>query len=72
MRGDIRKQKYWVHPFIRDGKLLSWEQAMAEFRDATGQEVIRVKRHFFVLTQWILCGMVTLEVTDVATYGFSG
>jgi serine/threonine protein kinase/dienelactone hydrolase len=36
-RGGYEKQEYWKHPFIKDGKSLSWEKAMAEFRDATGR-----------------------------------
>jgi formylglycine-generating enzyme required for sulfatase activity/dienelactone hydrolase len=34
--GGYRKQQYWKEPFVKDGKTLTWEQAMAEFRDATG------------------------------------
>ncbi len=35
--GGYRKQQYWKQPFVKGGKSLTWEQAMAEFRDATGQ-----------------------------------
>jgi dienelactone hydrolase len=35
--GGYRKPQYWKAPFIRDGKTLSWEAAMAAFRDATGR-----------------------------------
>lgn len=35
--GGYRQRKYWTHPFIKDGRELSWEQAMAEFRDTTGR-----------------------------------
>jgi len=28
---------YWKHPFIQNGNEVSWEMAMAEFRDATGR-----------------------------------
>jgi len=36
-RGGYRERKYWGQPFVKDGRALSWEQAMAEFRDATGR-----------------------------------
>ncbi|MEK7408415.1 MAG: bifunctional serine/threonine-protein kinase/formylglycine-generating enzyme family protein [Acidobacteriota bacterium] len=36
-RGGYQKREYWKHPFVKAGKTLSWEQAMAEFRDATGR-----------------------------------
>jgi formylglycine-generating enzyme required for sulfatase activity len=36
-QGGYRKRDYWKHPFVKDGKALSWEQSMAEFRDATGR-----------------------------------
>ncbi|MGB6865592.1 MAG: protein kinase [Candidatus Aminicenantaceae bacterium] len=35
--GGYRNQKYWNHKFIKDGQILSWEEAMAEFRDTTGR-----------------------------------
>ena len=36
-RDGYRERKFWEHPFVNDGRVLSWEQAMAEFRDATGR-----------------------------------
>ena len=36
-RGGYRKQEYWKQPFLKDGRSLSWDQAVAEFRDATGK-----------------------------------
>ncbi len=36
-RGGYQKREYWKHPFVKVGKELSWEQAMTEFRDATGR-----------------------------------
>jgi predicted esterase len=33
--GAYQKRKYWKEPFLKDGHTLSWEQAMAEFRDTT-------------------------------------
>jgi dienelactone hydrolase/predicted Ser/Thr protein kinase len=35
--GGYRKREYWKHPFTDGGRVLSWEEAMAEFRDSTGQ-----------------------------------
>ena len=36
-QGGYEKRDYWKQPFIKEGKTLSWEQAMAEFRDQTGR-----------------------------------
>ena len=35
--GGYRKQEYWKQEFNKDGHVLSWEEALAEFRDATGR-----------------------------------
>jgi hypothetical protein len=35
--GGYRSQEFWKHPFAKDGKALSWEEAMALFRDTTGR-----------------------------------
>ena len=35
--GGYRDQKYWKHRFYRDGRELTWEQAMAGFQDKTGR-----------------------------------
>ena len=35
--GGYRTPGYWTGPFIRDGRELSWEDALREMRDATGQ-----------------------------------
>jgi hypothetical protein len=32
-----RKQQFWKNTFIKDGKILSWKDALAEFTDKTGQ-----------------------------------
>jgi serine/threonine protein kinase/formylglycine-generating enzyme required for sulfatase activity/dienelactone hydrolase len=32
-----KKRQYWKQPFIKDGQELSWEQAVSQFRDKTGQ-----------------------------------
>ena len=34
--GGYRNRKLWKHPFVDNGKLLSFEEAMARFHDATG------------------------------------
>jgi dienelactone hydrolase/predicted Ser/Thr protein kinase len=36
-RGGYRNQAYWRQTFLKDGRTLTWEQAMTEFRDATGK-----------------------------------
>ncbi len=35
--GGYRKREYSKHPFVKDGRQLSWERAMEEFRDTTGR-----------------------------------
>ena len=35
--GGYQKREYWKNRFVRDGHALSFEQAMAELRDATGR-----------------------------------
>jgi eukaryotic-like serine/threonine-protein kinase len=35
--GAYQKPEYWKHPFVKDGKPVSWDKAVAEFRDATGR-----------------------------------
>jgi dienelactone hydrolase len=32
-----QKREFWKQPFVREGMDLTWEQAMAAFRDATGR-----------------------------------
>ncbi len=32
-----QKQDYWKHEFLKDGRAVSWAEAMREFRDATGR-----------------------------------
>lgn len=36
-QGGYEKREYWKQEFIRDGKHLSWEAAMALFKDAAGR-----------------------------------
>lgn len=35
--GGYRTRDFWREPFIRDGRTLTFDEAMAEFRDATGR-----------------------------------
>lgn len=35
--GGYKNPKFWKQTFLRDGRTLSFEQAMAEFKDATGR-----------------------------------
>jgi DNA-binding winged helix-turn-helix (wHTH) protein/dienelactone hydrolase len=36
-KGGYRNRQYWREEFVKDGRSLSWEQAMLEFRDPTGR-----------------------------------
>jgi len=36
-KGGYQIRDYWKHEFVKEGSVLSWEQAMAEFRDKTGR-----------------------------------
>ena len=35
--GGYRDRGHREHPFVKDGRTLTWEEALAEFRDATGR-----------------------------------
>ena len=35
--GGYGKREYWKQPFLRAGREISWEEAQAQFRDATGR-----------------------------------
>ena len=35
--GGYRERRFWKVPFVKDGRTLTWEQAMADFRDTTGR-----------------------------------
>jgi len=35
--GGYQKKEYWKHQFLKDGKKLSWDEAMAGFVDQTGR-----------------------------------
>jgi len=36
-RGGYQKREYWKHPFVENGRTLSWEEVAGRFRDATGR-----------------------------------
>jgi predicted Ser/Thr protein kinase/dienelactone hydrolase len=36
-QGGYAKRAYWKHPFVRSGRIIAWEEAMAGFKDATGR-----------------------------------
>ena len=35
--GGYRKREYWKHDFIKGGRVVGWDDAVASFRDATGR-----------------------------------
>jgi formylglycine-generating enzyme required for sulfatase activity/dienelactone hydrolase len=35
--GGYQKREYWQEPFVKDGRPVTWEEAIEEFRDATGR-----------------------------------
>ncbi len=35
--GGYRRREFWDHPFVKDGRVLSWEQAMALMTDRSGR-----------------------------------
>ena len=35
--GGYRSKGYWQEEFVKDGQVLTWEQAIGQFRDATGR-----------------------------------
>jgi eukaryotic-like serine/threonine-protein kinase len=35
--GGYTKREYWKEPFVKDGRTLSWEEAVGGFRDRTGR-----------------------------------
>ncbi|HSK72173.1 MAG TPA: SUMF1/EgtB/PvdO family nonheme iron enzyme, partial [Pyrinomonadaceae bacterium] len=39
--GGYLKQEYWKFPFVKDGKTLTWEEAMREFKDRTALQAPR-------------------------------
>jgi hypothetical protein len=37
VQGGYQKRDHWKHPFVRSGRIMAWEEAMAGFKDATGR-----------------------------------
>jgi formylglycine-generating enzyme required for sulfatase activity/dienelactone hydrolase len=35
--GGYQKPEFWKHPFVKDGRTVSWEEAIALFHDSTGR-----------------------------------
>ena len=35
--GGYQRREYWTQPFVEGGRELTWEEAMARFRDTTGR-----------------------------------
>ncbi len=35
--GGYQRREFWEHPFVRDGRALSWEEAMAQMTDRTAR-----------------------------------
>lgn len=35
--GGYKKQEFWKQPFVKDGRTVPWEEAVARFHDATGR-----------------------------------
>jgi len=35
--GGYQRREFWKKPFVKNGQALSWDQAMAQFHDATGK-----------------------------------
>jgi eukaryotic-like serine/threonine-protein kinase len=61
--GGYLKKQFWKYPFIKDGKTLTWEQAMEEFKDRTGLPGPRSWSN-----QNFLEGRGNYPVTDVSWY----
>ena len=36
-KGGYKRQEFWKNEFVKGGKILTWQEAMAEFVDATGR-----------------------------------
>lgn len=36
-QGGYRRREFWKEPFIKDGKTLSWDEAMRQFQDTSGR-----------------------------------
>jgi formylglycine-generating enzyme required for sulfatase activity/dienelactone hydrolase/predicted Ser/Thr protein kinase len=36
-QGGYERRDYWKHPFVKSGRIIAWEEAMAAFKDTTGR-----------------------------------
>jgi serine/threonine protein kinase/dienelactone hydrolase len=36
-QGGYQRREFWTNPFVENGRALSWDEAMARFRDTTGR-----------------------------------
>jgi formylglycine-generating enzyme required for sulfatase activity/dienelactone hydrolase/predicted Ser/Thr protein kinase len=36
-RGGYEKKEYWKHPFVKEGRVIPWEEGMSAFQDPTGR-----------------------------------
>lgn len=61
--GGYVKREFWAHPFVHDGRRLSWEEAMARFVDRTGLPGPREWSN-----QDVPAGRGDYPVTDVSWY----
>jgi Sulfatase-modifying factor enzyme 1 len=57
--GGYLKKRYWNHPFEKEGKALSWEQAMSAFIDKTGRHGPStweggITRRRKIIIQWVV------------------
>ena len=39
--GGYRTPEYWMEPIVENGRTLTWDEAMARFRDTTGRRARR-------------------------------
>ncbi|MEN3331201.1 MAG: eukaryotic-like serine/threonine-protein kinase [Blastocatellia bacterium] len=61
--GGYQKKRYWKYPFIKDGREISWEEAMPQFKDRTG---LAGPRHW--TGQNFAEGRAEYPVTDITWY----
>lgn len=64
--GGYRNREYWKHEFIKDGDVLTWEDAMAEFVDQTSRPDL------FLLggEVWLICGFFELTSAFLTRFAF--
>src|SRR5581483_500134 len=61
--GGYLKKSYWKYPIIKDGRTLSWEEAMREMKDRTGMQGPRGWAG-----QTFPAGRAEYPVTDITWY----